>query len=131
MNFNPYFYSVGTLKDIAACYSQEGIEFHRHKIYRYTDLDPWSVAEYRADFDRALNGIGRGHWDGTIHEFKFYRHFGRLQQIIIADIVGITDNELTGLGFYQIPQLRGRAYKWMANYLNGLPYGTQFIAKSS
>lgn len=127
---NQYYYSVGTLKDIAACYSEEGIEFYSKHIYRYTDVDPWSVAEYRADFDRALNSIGKGIWTGNIaNDFRVYKYYGNLQRVVIADIMGITDDELSKLGFYQIGQLRGRAYRWMANYLNGVPYGTQFITK--
>ena len=84
-----------------------------------------------ADFDMALDKIGKGKWTGLIDDLKFsdYKRFGRLQWVVIAGIIGIEDYELEGLGFYQIPQLRGRAYKWMVNCLNGLPYGVQFIAK--
>ncbi len=122
---NQYFYSVGTLKDIAACYSQEGIEFHRHKIYRYTDLDPWSIAEFKADFDRALDAIGRGHWIGEIMDYKYYRNFSKYQRLIIADICGIP---IEGTGINYALRLHGRAYGKLKRFLNKTDE-FQFISK--
>lgn len=91
--------------------------------------DPWLIAEHKADFDLALSAIGRRHWEGiTSSNLSDYKNFGVLQRMVISDILGIPDEELMGLGFYQIPQMKGRAYKWMAKFLNGLPYGTRFIA---
>lgn len=79
-----------------------------------------AIAEYKADFDMALDAIGRGCWNGELASLNLadYKRFGRLQQIVIADILGIGDDELSGLGFYQIPRLRGYAYYLMANHLN-------------
>lgn len=110
-----FYYSVGVLKYISANYSriyQEGIEIYGHGIYRYTDTNPWSIAEYKADFDTALTGIGKGKWEGKIN--GDFRNYGRLQKIIISDIMG--DDELAG--FYDIPRLRGYAYYLMKCFLN-------------
>ena len=134
---NQYIYSVGELKNIANNYNhtnlgipmEQGIEVIRHKIYHHTNINLLSIAEYRVDFDRALNSIGKGHWIGEVEEFKYYHNFGRLQKIVIADIIGIEDLELEEMRFYQIPQLRGRAYHRMAECLNGHTYRIQFIAK--
>ena len=119
-----YIYKVGTLRAIAdyycSLYNQEF--FHPQE-------DLLSIALFKADFDLSLSAIGKGHWTGIVNpDFRAYRYFGKAQQVVIADIIGITDYELRGLGFYQIGQLRGRAYRWMANYLNGLPYGQSYIA---
>ena len=112
-----YFYSTGALKSIAENYLRiyEGLPLSwRTEIY-----NPWAIAEYKADFDRALRGIGKGKWDGEIKDFKHYRNFGRCQRIIIAGILGISDVELMRMRFYNIPQLRGYAYYLMKMYLNG------------
>ena len=77
--------------------------------------NPWSLAEYKADFDLALNNLGRGKWTGNLGVFSDYRYFGRRQQIVIVDILGIIDP----LGFYDIPKLRRLAYGGMAKFLNG------------
>ncbi len=122
MRGEPYFYSVGVLKDIVASYDHiyQGIDFYKRRIYRYTDTNPLSIAEYKADFDRALGNIGRGKWDGNpSYCFRDYREYGRLQQIIISAIIGISDYELEGLGFWDISRLRGYAFYLMKLYLNG------------
>ena len=87
-----------------------------------------------ADFDMALDKIGKGKWTGFIDDLKFsdYKRFGRLQWVVIAGIIGIEDRELEGLGFYSIPQMRGYAYHLMLDRLNGKPHHgtkTQFVAK--
>ncbi len=123
MRGDTYSYSIRMLKDIANSYGHiyQGIEIYWHSkkanIYRYTVTDPRQIAEFRADFDTALKNIGRGNWNGELKEFKYYRHYGRLQQIIIAGIIGIDDDELTR--FYDIPRLQGYAYYLMCRYLNG------------
>ena len=112
-----YYYSAGILKAIAESYDsiyEDGLLLANHYIsYLY------AIAEYKADFDRALLEIGKGEWGGlTSQNLKDYRYYGRLQQVIIADILGITDCYLAGLGFYDIPKLRGLAYYRMAERLN-------------
>jgi hypothetical protein len=95
--------------------------------------NPWEIAECKADFDQALNSLGKGEWlkiTGT--QLSNYKSFGRLQKIIIADILGIPDEELMGLGFCNVPRLRGYAYHLMADRLNDIPHHgtkTQFVAK--
>ena len=113
-----YFYSVKTLKIIAWSYKTiyEGLPLY------YEVHNPFKLAEFKADFDRALSAIGRGKWTG-INGFKIsnYRGFGKLQKVVIADIIG---EYVTGNG--------GLAYRWMANYLNGVPFRgsqTRFISK--
>ncbi len=83
------------------------------------------LIEYKADFDRALEGLGHSRYpsrtpklDLTKTEFKNYYKYSRLQQIVIADILGIDDTELMDKGFYDIPRLRGYAYSLMAKGLN-------------
>ena len=126
-----YIYTKGILNSIAKSYDHiyKDIETKSGMLLEANTL---SIAEYKADFDRSLNAIGKGNWTGEIDnkEFIDFRHFGNLQRMVIADIYGITDGELEALGFYQIPQLKGRAYKWMANKLNGLPYGQRFVSRS-
>ena len=127
-----YIYSKGILRMIAENY--QTIYEALPVSWRIEIYNIHSIVEYKADFDTALNAIGRGHWDGSTEgkEFKDFKYFGRLQQIVIADVLGITVEELARRGFYKIPQLKGTAYRWMANHLNGLPrYGskTKFIAK--
>lgn len=110
-----YIYTKGILKAIARNYFSlyDGIPTVSSQI-----TNPWAIAEYRADFDNALNLIGKGKWKGVpVPAFSQYKGFGKFQQIIIADVLGMKDEELP---FYRIPQLRGRAYSWMADKLNGL-----------
>ena len=116
-NGNEYFYSKHTLRTIAANYLNiyEGLPLSLNEEV----VNPWALAEYKADFDMALRNIGRGRWIGEKGEFKSFRHYGRLQQIIIADIMGIDDYELEDLGFYDISRLKGYAYYLMQIYLNG------------
>jgi hypothetical protein len=74
--------------------------------------------------------LGKGEWlkiTGT--QLSNYKSFGRLQKIIIADILGIPDEELMGLGFENSARLRGYAYYLMGKYLNNRIGGTQFVAK--
>ena len=112
-----FLYTKGLLKKIASSYDNiyGGLPLLRGEI-----TDPFAIAEFRADFDLALNSIGRGKWNGvTSGNFKDYRHLGRLQRIIIADVMGINDWKLEGLGFFDSARLRGYAYSLMAKYLNG------------
>jgi hypothetical protein len=124
-----YYYTSSILRRIAWCYPSiyDGIPRLTGEI-----INEFSIAEFKGDFDRALDDIGRGTWVGDIEgrDFSSFREFGQLQQVVIADIYGVPDNELEVGGFYQIPQLRGRAYAWMRAFLNGFPYGRNFIANS-
>ena len=77
------------------------------------------LVEYKVDFDRALNAIGKGQWKGLIGvKLSDYKGLGRLQKLVIADILGIEDWEL--VNFYDISRLRGYAYSAMARFLNGV-----------
>ena len=107
-----FYYSVGNLKGIAE---------HYESLYTNASLAVlYYVAESKADFDRALDNIGRGKWRGLENSnFGAYKYYGREQQVIIADILGISNRRLEGLGFYHIPQLRRKAYERMAAKLNG------------
>ena len=114
-----YRYSSHVLKTIAECYQVlyvDGLTFRPE----HTMTNPLGLAEFRADFDTALSGIGRTQWRGVSSpEFKHYRNYGRYQRIVIADILGITDEELVRLRYQDIPRLRGIAYYLMAKWLNG------------
>ncbi len=122
-----YKYTAGILKAVASYYwslYSGGLSVSPWKVELTND---WVVAEYKADFDVALNAIGRGRWKGTVRVQKAreLRAFGRLQRVVIADICQLPDTQLVQTGCYQITQMRGRAYSWMTNYLNGLPlWGT-------
>ncbi len=128
INDYTYCYTPSILKSIAGSYSsiyEVGIEISFHSIYNL-----YAIAEYKADFDMALSAIGKGSWTGLESpNFNYYKYCGRLQRIVIADILGIGDYELEAWGFYQIPQLRGRAYSRMAENLNLCSYGNRPIAK--
>ena len=81
--------------------------------------DPFLIVEYKADFDRALSELGRDNWDGKCPtNFNHYKHFGRLQRVIIAQMLGLTDSYLEGQGFDNIPKLLGLAYFRMLENLN-------------
>ena len=109
---NTYFYRIGTLKAIAFGYECLYSDAHIANLY--------SVAEFKADFDMALDAIGRGKWRSlTSFNFKAYRYFGKQQRIIIADILNISDRELQSSGFYEVSKLRGMAYRRMVDFLNG------------
>ena len=118
-----YYYSVKILRVIAENYTSiyDGLELRPGHLI----TNPWALAEFRADFDVALQSIGKGKWTGNIdgRKFKDYHYYGRLQRIVIADIFGVTDSELEGLGFYSIPRLRGYAYYLMVCSLNGIDKG--------
>ena len=106
-----YFYTIGTLKAIAYGYECLYSDAHLASLFL--------VAESKADFDISLNAIGRGEWRGLVsQDFRHYKDFGKEQQVVIANILWITDVWLEGLGFYQIPQLRGQAYSRMVAFLN-------------
>ncbi|GAH86163.1 unnamed protein product [marine sediment metagenome] len=122
-----YIYSKGILQRIAWCYVSvyDGIPALNYEI---TNL--YSIAEFKADFDLSLNAIGRGNWLGVLRtedgkgveiewlEFKDFRGFGRLQKLVIADILGVSDNELEVGGFRDVARLRGYAYYLMKHFLD-------------
>lgn len=117
-NGDEYVYAKKTLKAIAEGYREiyEGLALS----WRSEIVNEWSIAEFKADFDMALDSIGRGRWSGDIEgkEFRDYRHFGRLQRVVIADIFDIDDKTLEGLGFIRLENMRGIAYSRMAHNLN-------------
>jgi len=114
-----YFYSIRVLRTIAEYYAQlyiNGIELRNDNITNSIVL-----AEFKADFDVSLDAMGRGRWRGIkSSEFKDYHHFSRKQQIVISDILGLSDRELMSYGFYDIIKLRMTAYSKMKAYLNGV-----------
>ena len=108
-----YFYAPGTLRAIAKSYP------FIYEIGLFGMNEPFGIAEFKADFDLALSSIGRTKWVGVgSPDFRSYRHYGRRQRAVIADIMGIYDDELQAWGFYNVPQLKGQAYGLMAEYLN-------------
>ncbi len=112
-----FYYTKKVLKGIAENYFTiyDGLPTLNREI-----MNPWGLAEFKADFDMALNGLGRGYWDGgPYYEFKECRHFGHLQRIVIANLIGVGDDELVAWGFYDVPRLRDYAYYLMCCFLNG------------
>ncbi len=117
MQYETFYYTRVILETIAEDYRRlyEGLSFRDDLI-----INPWSLAEYKADFDMALRGIGKGKWNGNLlDEFKYYRNYSKRQRVIIAAMFGIQDTELTRLHFRDIPRLRNYAYFLMKMYLNG------------
>ena len=121
-NNEKYTYSIGKLRGIAAYYrsycadGDHVVEDKRGTLRPISWLD---AAEEKADFDRALNAIGRGHWDGEMGTFEQFKLFGRKQITVIADILEVSDSKLEQKGFYDVGILRGRAYNQMMEFLNG------------
>ena len=111
-----FYYSKKLLRVIAENYTSiyNGLPRLHSEV-----VNLWELAELKADFDMALNSIGRGKWDGKMGCFKDYKYFGRLQQIVIADVFGVNDDYLGGLGFWDISKMRSYAYYLMYCYLNG------------
>lgn len=110
-------YSKKILRTIAENYVSlyDGLSFRENSLLTH----PLEIAEYKADFDNALSRIGRGQWSGQpSNEFKEYTGYGRLQRIVIADIMGVTDTELARLKFDDIIGLKGIAYSKMCERLN-------------
>lgn len=105
-----YYYSTGNLRGIAGNYD-----------YLYADAS-WStlyaIAESKADFDMALSSIGRGNWTGIGRDFREYRYFGRLQQVVIARILDISDSYLESRGFHDVKGMRSKAFQRMRDKLN-------------
>jgi hypothetical protein len=105
-----YYYSRGMLKAIAQNYERLYTDGHHKELF--------AIAEAKADFDRALDTIGRGEWRGIQGKFSYYRPFGRRQRIIIASILDISDRQLKVWGFPDPKTLRSRAYQDMLAVLN-------------
>ena len=80
--------------------------------------DDFAIAEYKADYDMALDYIGRGDWFGELTEWRDYKYYGRLQKIIIAQMLSLGEGFLESQGFTDVPRLRGTAYSRMMEYLN-------------
>jgi len=116
-----YVYSKAEVEAIAENYQEVTMSVYFAKQeYEGKGASYHPVLDYKVDFDRALDDIGKGKWEGDIEgkEYRDYRHFGRLQRIVIADIYWIDDYELEREGFYRVPNLRSIAYGRMAHYLN-------------
>lgn len=112
-----YYYTRGVVNAIVEWYC---LLYDRQMVigtHQITHL--FTLVEFKADFDMALDSIGRGEWREPVnHNFNAYKYFGKQQQVVIADILGIGDDELMARGFYGIPQLRGDAYSRMLDALN-------------
>ena len=112
---NKFRYSPSKLKKFASGYASIDYDL---RFNRWGEL-----AEIKADFDNALSGIGQGEWGGIdtgkrLPLFKSYRNFGDYQRIVIADILGKTDLELTKMRYDDIIGLRKTAYRMMCQFLN-------------
>lgn len=116
-----YHYTKGELKNTALHYKDytllktpsPEVDSNKDKLRR-------DLISRKIDFDRSLNAIGKGKWSGTnfLDEGCDFKSFGKLQQVVIADILGINDWELERMGFYDIHRIRGFAYSCMADFLN-------------
>ena len=119
-----YIYARGTLRAIARAYSGICLPYHPVMVWgiRKEDRETtnlWAIAEIKADFDMALSSIGPKPWMGWQgNSFDTYRNYGRLQRIVIADMLHIPDHKLSAYGFSNPRQKRGTAYRWMLDFLN-------------
>ena len=120
-----YVYTKFMLDSIAVGYKS---------IYSHLDIGSHTITgidrlmEYKADFDLALDSIGRGHWTSMNEtDFMTYSDYGREQRVVIARILGIDDYELQAYGFWQVPQVRGKAYWKMCRFLNGVESETRSV----
>jgi len=105
-----FYYSIGILKRIAENY------IHLYHDASWKSL--FALVEFKADFDRALDSIGKGKWTGKVEDFRKYKYFGKKQQVVIADILGMRDYELENWGISEARKLRHKAYKSMVKVLN-------------
>ena len=103
-----YKYSIGLLAGIAQSYGNlysDGIDFQiKTRSYHIRPNAPLNIAEYKADFDMARKILSR-----------------RQNEMVEADIEGISEYELEQRGFYHIPQYKTLVYARMQAYLNGKP----------
>lgn len=112
-----FHYSIKVLKTIAENYIElyeEGLSFREGDVI----TNSFSIAEYHADFDQALSSLGKK-WELKGLSFKDYRHYNKFQRIVVADILGVSDEELKRLRFRDIIELRKIAYGRMKLFLNG------------
>ncbi len=100
-------YTPALLRLIAGSYT--GLDRTGLALTSETITNPYALIEYKTDFDLALRHIGPGQWSGELHEFSYYRRYGKLQRLVISDI----------MGFEVDARLLGYAYYLMANFLNG------------
>ena len=96
-------YCVEDLRDIAE---------HYYQSQWYSDC--YGISDEKLDFDNALDSIGKGHWTGID---SVNSNFGRLQRVVIADILGIEDCELEKLKFVRVQNLKAIAYRRMLDFL--------------
>ena len=129
-----FYYTVGTLKAVADWYDTVNSYDAYSNIYEvmmigdHQIVNQWSLMEFKADFDIALDSIGRGEWDGlTSSDFGDYKQLGKQQRVVIADIIGVPDYQLESWGFYDIPQLRGNAYGRMLSFLNEKSFVPNYV----
>ena len=122
-DYTEFQYTAGLLRVVAKNYARiyEGLP-----MLHGDEVNPFRIAEYKADFDIALSAIGRRRWAGIRGlDFAGYRPYNKLQQAVIADILGWPDTYLEGSGIRRVPQIRGAAYHSMCDRLNGIPpHGT-------
>jgi hypothetical protein len=99
-----YYYSIKTLQTIADNY---------HSLYDdglpvgvdQAVTNSWEIAEYRGDFDNALNSLGRYRWTTG--------RLGLFQKAVVSDITGqkLIDKDDTWA--------KKEAYRRMKAFLNG------------
>ena len=113
---NIFYYTSKLLKVIARNYTE--IYGGLPRMNSET-LNPWVLAEFKADFDTALDSIGSGKWNDQIYSLKQCRFFGNLQFVVIGDILHVDNGTVSAYGIDGVAKLKKIAYANMCKRLNG------------
>ncbi len=111
-----YRYSIRILKAVAETYlywnGYDTSGSHR-------ETNQFSISEYLCDFELGLSRLAGKEFVFKGLEFKAYKNYPIYVRVIVADIIGVTEEELIRQRFYDILNLRERAYSKLKECLNG------------
>ena len=82
-------------------------------------MNCWDLAEFKSDFEMALNAIGMGKWSDGITNIKECRNFSYTQLVVVADMLGIDNFPIRVVHPEDINKIKKIAYADMRRFLNG------------
>ena len=82
-------------------------------------MNCWDLAEFKADFEMALNAIGGGKWHDGITALTECRNFSYTQLVVVADMLGIDKLPIGAVYPGDIDKITKIAYAGMRRFLNG------------